>query len=242
MNLMAPSQTAGNNRLTAFFGFNAAGDDPAVSTIAGDANAETYRTFAALGLETASEASTSNVPLAQQLNTAVKLNARYAVGGDVRKSAGGFDISLRIDDTQSGKTLWRETISGGETRHRDLARGGGGAGRRHGPLSEQNVQGYPAPKRRVDDGAAPRLRYPAPVVGRQGSGLACGRKARARLASRPRNAWEFPICAGLRLPASRTRNWPRNRRNPDAGLEARTGVDGRPSQPRAKWSRRRRQL
>lgn len=114
MNLMPPSPSAGDNRLTAFFGFTASGDNPAVVTMAGDANAETYRTFAALGLETASEASASNVPLAQQLETAIKLNARYAVGGEVRKTASGFDISLRIDDTQTRKTLWRETISGSE--------------------------------------------------------------------------------------------------------------------------------
>jgi hypothetical protein len=113
-NLIAPSQSATDNRLTAFFGFTPAGLDPAVATMAGDANAETYKTFAALGLETVSEASTTNVPLAQQLDTATKLNARYAVGGEVRKSASGFDIALRIDDIRHRKTLWRETISGSQ--------------------------------------------------------------------------------------------------------------------------------
>ena len=114
MNFMSPRQAAGDNRLTAFFGFTAVGDDPAVAAMSGTANSETYKTFAALGLETASEGSTSNVLLAQQLETAAKLKARYAVGGEVRKSASGFDISLRIDDAQRGKTLWRETISGSE--------------------------------------------------------------------------------------------------------------------------------
>ena len=81
MILITPAQSAVDNRLTAFFGFTAGSDDPAVAAMAENANAETYQSFAALGLETVSEASVSNFPLAQQLETAAKLNARFAVGG-----------------------------------------------------------------------------------------------------------------------------------------------------------------
>jgi tetratricopeptide (TPR) repeat protein len=114
LNLMAPTQAgASNGKLTAFFGFTPSGNDPAVRSMAEAATAETFKTFSALGLETASEASTRDVKLADQLDAAKSLKARYALGGEVRQTASRYDIAIRIDDVDTGKTLWREAMTGG---------------------------------------------------------------------------------------------------------------------------------
>jgi hypothetical protein len=114
MNLMAPTQAvASSSKLTAFFGFTPSSDDPAVHGMADAATAETFKTFSVLGLETASEAATRGVALAEQLDAAKSLKARYALGGEVRQTASGYDIAIRIDDVDTGKTLWREAMSGG---------------------------------------------------------------------------------------------------------------------------------
>jgi TolB-like protein/tetratricopeptide (TPR) repeat protein len=108
-----PSPSRGQR--TAFFGFDAADSDAVSSSMAVTATNESFETLAALGLETVSRAETQTVKLPDQLATARKLQATYALGGAISRTGDRIEIAMHLDDVGSSTTLWEATIPGTAT-------------------------------------------------------------------------------------------------------------------------------
>ena len=105
----------GQGQRTAFFGFDAAESDLVSSPMAVTATNETFEALAALGVETVSRAETQAVILPDQLATARKLNATYALGGAFSRSGDNIEVAMHLDDVKSSTTLWEATIEGKAT-------------------------------------------------------------------------------------------------------------------------------
>ncbi len=107
-------------RRTAFFGFAADGNDPAVVAIAKSATGKTFDTLSANGLETASASQTQNIERPAQLARAKDLGAGYALGGDVLRVGDHFEVAIRLDDVQTSTTLFTTTLPGDESQQASL--------------------------------------------------------------------------------------------------------------------------
>jgi TolB-like protein len=97
---------------TAFFGFDASGDDPGVKEIADSAANEVFDTLGAMRLATAARAETFGTPAKERFDRARELGAIYALGGEVLREATRITISIRLEDVASRSTLWSESVSG----------------------------------------------------------------------------------------------------------------------------------
>ncbi len=111
--LMPRENAAPTNQRTAFFGFTADSDDPTVIVAAKSATDETFQAMNGLRLETTARAETRGVALDAQLVRAAKLEARYALGGEVRSAGNDIIISIQLADVPRGVMLWEESFRGG---------------------------------------------------------------------------------------------------------------------------------
>jgi hypothetical protein len=108
----APATIALSKQRTAFFGLTADPGDAVASAVARSVGDEVFQIMNTYNLETASRAETEGVKLADQIGTAKKLGAAWALSGEVRTQGDKVVITLRLDDVVAGRTLWQDAITG----------------------------------------------------------------------------------------------------------------------------------
>lgn len=109
----SPPLAAATSHLIAFFGVTPTTDDPVVKATA---EAATDRVFQSMGgwknhLNTVARTETRGTPENMRFARAAELDARYALGGELRPDADGMTLSIRFEDVASRLTLWEKSFT-----------------------------------------------------------------------------------------------------------------------------------
>lgn len=108
--------TAGAQRI-AFFGFTAPKDDAAAASVASAATDQSFRTFSVRQSDIAARASTVDAVDAgddtqDRIDIAAEIDARFALGGEIRSEGGHVRATIHLDDTATRTTLWTDRYDG----------------------------------------------------------------------------------------------------------------------------------
>jgi TolB-like protein len=120
--LISPGQpataasTASGQRI-AFFGFTAPKDDERAASVASAATDQGFRAFSIRQSDIAARASTVDAVDAgddtdDRINIAAEIDARFALGGEIRSEGGRMRATIHLDDTATRATLWNDSYDG----------------------------------------------------------------------------------------------------------------------------------